>query len=163
VPINRHGFDVDALRSYLASQLPGFAGSLTVTSFKGGQSNPTFRLDTPERRYVMRSKPGPAARLMPSAHAIEREFRVIGALGRCAVFAALVRCHALADVAVPHVPGLLVQDVQRHGAAASASAETVVDEKKRRAPRHRTRPARVRRARGVREGCVGVRGAGRGA
>jgi aminoglycoside phosphotransferase (APT) family kinase protein len=82
---NRHGFDLDALRVYLESRLPGFAGPLTVTSFKGGQSNPTFRLDTPGRRYVMRSKPGPAAKLMPSAHAIEREFRVIGALGRCAI------------------------------------------------------------------------------
>jgi aminoglycoside phosphotransferase (APT) family kinase protein len=84
-PTDRHGFDVEALGNYLASQLPGFAGPLTVTSFKGGQSNPTFRLDTPDRRYVMRSKPGPAARLMPSAHAIEREFRVIGALGRCGI------------------------------------------------------------------------------
>ena len=81
----RHLFDLDALSGYLESRLPGFAGPLTVTSFKGGQSNPTFRLDTPARRYVMRSKPGPVARLLPSAHAIEREYRVIGALGRCGI------------------------------------------------------------------------------
>ncbi len=76
----RHRFDVDRLAEYLADALPGFAGALQVRQFQGGQSNPTYLLITPQRRYVMRSKPGPAAKLLPSAHAIEREFRVMRAL-----------------------------------------------------------------------------------
>jgi aminoglycoside phosphotransferase (APT) family kinase protein len=75
-----HAFDVAALERYLVDQLPGFAGPLTVEQFKGGQSNPTYRLLTPTAQYVMRSKPGPLAKLLPSAHAIEREFRVMSAL-----------------------------------------------------------------------------------
>jgi aminoglycoside phosphotransferase (APT) family kinase protein len=76
----RHAFDVAALQSWLAARLPGFAGPLAVEQFKGGQSNPTYRLVTPARAYVMRAKPGPAARLLASAHAIDREFRVMSAL-----------------------------------------------------------------------------------
>ena len=48
--------------------------------FKGGQSNPTYKLVTPQRSYVMRAKPGPVAKLLPSAHAIEREFAVMRGL-----------------------------------------------------------------------------------
>ena len=76
----QHAFDVAALERYLAERLPGFAGPLAVEQFKGGQSNPTYKLATPDRAYVMRSKPGPAAKLLPSAHAVEREFRVMSAL-----------------------------------------------------------------------------------
>ena len=72
--------DLVALQSYLDRRLPGFAGPLNVEQFKGGQSNPTYLLSTPAGRYVMRCKPGPAAKLLPSAHAIEREFRVMSAL-----------------------------------------------------------------------------------
>ena len=75
-----HAFDAAALERRLAQELPGFRGPLAVAQFKGGQSNPTYLLTTPERRYVMRSKPGPVARLLPSAHAIEREFRLMRAL-----------------------------------------------------------------------------------
>ncbi len=75
-----HAFDTAALQSYLQAKLPGFAGPLSVEQFKGGQSNPTYKLVTPQASYVMRSKPGPVAKLLPSAHAIEREFRVMGAL-----------------------------------------------------------------------------------
>ena len=77
---SRHQIDVDALATWLAAQVPGFEGPLTLEQFKGGQSNPTYKLITPSRTYVMRAKPGPAARLLPSAHAIEREFRVLKAL-----------------------------------------------------------------------------------
>jgi aminoglycoside phosphotransferase (APT) family kinase protein len=77
----RHRFDEARLAAHLAQHLPGFAGPLEVRQFQGGQSNPTYLLTTPQRRYVMRSKPGPAAKLLPSAHAIEREFRVMQALG----------------------------------------------------------------------------------
>src|SRR5262245_13664108 len=76
----RHAFDVAALQRHLQRELSGFAGPLRVEQFKGGQSNPTYKLITPEQTYVMRTKPGPAAKLLPSAHAIEREFRVMLAL-----------------------------------------------------------------------------------
>jgi aminoglycoside phosphotransferase (APT) family kinase protein len=75
-----HAFDTVALEAHLARELSGFAGPLSVQQFKGGQSNPTYKLITPSRCYVMRSKPGPAAKLLPSAHAVEREFRVMRAL-----------------------------------------------------------------------------------
>jgi aminoglycoside phosphotransferase (APT) family kinase protein len=75
-----HAFDTAALQAWLEARLPGFEGPLTVEQFKGGQSNPTYKLLTPGRAYVMRSKPGPAAKLLSSAHAIEREFRVMQAL-----------------------------------------------------------------------------------
>ncbi len=80
-----HAFDVAALEAHLRGALPGFAGPLTVEQFKGGQSNPTYELVTPGATYVMRSKPGPAAKLLPSAHAVEREFRVMHALAGSAV------------------------------------------------------------------------------
>jgi aminoglycoside phosphotransferase (APT) family kinase protein len=77
----RHSFEVPALDAWLRSRINGYSGALSVEQFKGGQSNPTYRLEAGGRRYVMRSKPGPAAKLLPSAHAIEREFRVMSALG----------------------------------------------------------------------------------
>jgi aminoglycoside phosphotransferase (APT) family kinase protein len=70
--------DTARLAHYLAAQVPGFAGPLTVKQFKGGQSNPTYLLETPARSYVLRRKP--PGRLLPSAHAVDREFRVIRAL-----------------------------------------------------------------------------------
>jgi aminoglycoside phosphotransferase (APT) family kinase protein len=76
----RHRFDVARLSAYLADTLPSWAGPLQVKQFQGGQSNPTYLLSTPDKRYVMRSKPGPVAKLLPSAHAVEREFRVMRAL-----------------------------------------------------------------------------------
>ena len=76
----QHAFDSVALHDWLQAHVPGFAGPLEVEQFKGGQSNPTFKLQTPGAAYVMRSKPGPVARLLPSAHAIEREYRVMAAL-----------------------------------------------------------------------------------
>lgn len=76
----RHRFDHDALSAWLARHVEGFAGPLTVEQFAGGQSNPTFKLITPSRAYVMRAKPAPVAKLLPSAHAIEREYRVMDAL-----------------------------------------------------------------------------------
>ena len=80
-----HAFDVAALQAHLQQTLPGFEGPLSVEQFKGGQSNPTYKLLTPGRAYVMRTKPGPAAKLLPSAHAIEREFRVMRGLANSAV------------------------------------------------------------------------------
>jgi aminoglycoside phosphotransferase (APT) family kinase protein len=75
-------FDLDSLKAYMVAHVAGFGGKLEVEQFKGGQSNPTYRLSAGGKRYVMRAKPGPAAKLLPSAHAVEREFRVITALGK---------------------------------------------------------------------------------
>lgn len=76
----KHAFDMDALSQWLSANLEGFKGPLTVEMFKGGQSNPTYKLITPAQSYVMRAKPGPVAKLLPSAHAIEREFAVMTGL-----------------------------------------------------------------------------------
>ncbi|WP_439519080.1 phosphotransferase [Hydrogenophaga sp.] len=92
---DQHAFDDAALASWLEAQVPGFAGPLTVEMFKGGQSNPTYKLITPQRAYVMRAKPGPVAKLLPSAHAIEREFRVMSALHGTGV--PVPRMHALCE------------------------------------------------------------------
>jgi aminoglycoside phosphotransferase (APT) family kinase protein len=73
-----HKFDVASLEAFMASHVEGFSGPLTVTQFKGGQSNPTYRLETPAARYVLRRKP--PGKLLKSAHAVDREFRVISAL-----------------------------------------------------------------------------------
>jgi aminoglycoside phosphotransferase (APT) family kinase protein len=70
--------DVARLEAFLAARLCEFAPPLTVRQFKGGQSNPTYLLETPARRYVLRRKP--PGKLLPSAHAVDREFRVISAL-----------------------------------------------------------------------------------
>jgi aminoglycoside phosphotransferase (APT) family kinase protein len=75
----QHRFDETALQRYLQEHVEGFAGPLTVSQFKGGQSNPTYRLGTPGQDYVLRRKP-PGV-LLPSAHAVDREYRVITALG----------------------------------------------------------------------------------
>jgi aminoglycoside phosphotransferase (APT) family kinase protein len=77
---DKHAIDTGALTAWLEKNLEGFSGPLAIEMFKGGQSNPTYKLVTPSRSYVMRSKPAPVARLLPSAHAIEREFAVMRGL-----------------------------------------------------------------------------------
>jgi aminoglycoside phosphotransferase (APT) family kinase protein len=71
-------FDVGQLEDYMRQHVPGFAGPLVVSQFKGGQSNPTYLVETPLRRYVLRRKP--PGKLLPSAHAVDREHRIISAL-----------------------------------------------------------------------------------
>ena len=73
-----HRFDVAALDTWMQSEVEGYSGPLTVEQFRGGQSNPTYKLSTPGRRYVLRRKP--PGKLLPGAHAVEREYRVISAL-----------------------------------------------------------------------------------
>ncbi|HEY3178862.1 MAG TPA: phosphotransferase [Casimicrobiaceae bacterium] len=73
-----HKFDVASLEAYLCERVPGFRGPLNVEQFKGGQSNPTYKLTADGRAYVLRRKP--PGKLLPSAHAVEREYRVISAL-----------------------------------------------------------------------------------
>ena len=85
-------FDVAPLEKWMADNVEGFAGPLAVSQFKGGQSNPTYRLDTPSgRAFVLRRKP--PGKLLPGAHAVDREARVMSVLGR----------HGFP---VPHVHGL---------------------------------------------------------
>ena len=90
-----HQFDEAALVRWMASHVEGFAGPVTVTQFKGGQSNPTYRLSTPGRDYVMRRKP--PGQLLKGAHAIEREAQVLTALGGI-------------GFPVPHIFGLCTDD-----------------------------------------------------
>jgi aminoglycoside phosphotransferase (APT) family kinase protein len=77
---DQHAVNMGTLSAWLLAHVPGFEGPLQIEMFKGGQSNPTYKLITPTAAYVMRAKPGPVAKLLPSAHAIEREFRVMSAL-----------------------------------------------------------------------------------
>lgn len=74
-----HRFDEAHLAEWLERTFPDYAGPLTVEQFKGGQSNPTYRLRTPGRVYVLRRKP--PGSLLPGAHAVDREARVQEALG----------------------------------------------------------------------------------
>lgn len=78
----RQKVDLGALSDYMHKHVAGFSGDLQIQQFKGGQSNPTFMLTAGSQRYVLRTKPAPAAKLLPSAHAIEREFRVMDALSK---------------------------------------------------------------------------------
>jgi aminoglycoside phosphotransferase (APT) family kinase protein len=145
-----HRFDVAALEAHLARHLPGFAGPLSVEQFKGGQSNPTYKLSTPARAYVMRSKPGPAARLLPSAHAIEREYRVMDALAATDVPVAKMRllCEDEAVIGrafyvMEHVEGRVLWDQGLPGATA-AERGAIYDEMNRViAALHRVDPAAV--------------------
>ena len=72
--------NVAALEGYLREHIPGFKSPVRLKALTGGASNPTFRIVAAERSYVMRAKPGPSARLLPSAHAIDREYRIMSAL-----------------------------------------------------------------------------------
>ena len=114
-----------ALDTYLAAHIENYAGPLTTERFKGGQSNPTYKLTTPGRSYVLRRKP--SGKLLPSAHAIEREYRVTLALAEAA-FPVARPLHLCTDDTIigsafyimdyasgrvfwqPHAPGLSTQD-----------------------------------------------------
>lgn len=75
---NLHAFDEELLASYLERHVEGFRGPLRAEKFPGGQSNPTFRLEAASGDYVLRRKP--PGQLLKSAHAVEREYRVMHAL-----------------------------------------------------------------------------------
>lgn len=79
-PTGADVLDAAKLSAWMDAHVEGFAGPLSIAKFKGGQSNPTYRLDSPSGSYVLRRKPfGP---LLPSAHAVDREFFVIDRLHR---------------------------------------------------------------------------------
>ena len=73
-----HKFDEAALAEYMQTHVEGFTGPLSIKQFEGGQSNPTFQLITPNQTYVMRKQP--PGELLPSAHQVDREFKVMAAL-----------------------------------------------------------------------------------
>jgi aminoglycoside phosphotransferase (APT) family kinase protein len=120
-------FDTARLEQHLKSRIAGFAGPLAVRQFKGGQSNPTYLLETPTRRYVLRRKP--PGKLLPSAHAVDREFRVISAL--CAqafpVAEPMLYCADESVAGTPfyvmaHVEGRVVWEPHMPGAAPAERA-----------------------------------------
>jgi aminoglycoside phosphotransferase (APT) family kinase protein len=74
----RHRIDAGRLEEFLRQRVEGFRGPLEIEQFKGGQSNPTYRITAGGRRYALRRKP--PGKLLPSAHAVDREFKVIQAL-----------------------------------------------------------------------------------
>ena len=73
-----HRFDTEALARYLRASVPAFGDDLVIEQFDGGQSNPTFRLTAGGKRYVLRKQP--PGELLPSAHQVDREHRVMHAL-----------------------------------------------------------------------------------
>lgn len=89
----QHSFDTQRLQTWMQTHIAGFSGPIEVRQFAGGQSNPTFLVQSPARRYVLRRKP--PGKLLPSAHAVDREFRVLAALEGSAVPVAQV--HALCE------------------------------------------------------------------
>ena len=120
-----HEIDTAALETYLAEHLGGFEAPLEVRQFEGGQSNPTYLLHTPARDYVLRKKP--PGQLLPSAHQVDREYRVMAALGDSGI--PVPRTHLMcADASLigtaffvmdcvdgrvfrqPHLPGVSPQD-----------------------------------------------------
>jgi aminoglycoside phosphotransferase (APT) family kinase protein len=123
------GLEIDPIRltQYLESHVVGFRGPTSILQFKGGQSNPTYRLDAASGAYVLRRKP--PGKLLPSAHAIEREFRVLQALGTAGFPVPNVR-HLCDDPAVigtafylmDHVEGRVIWEPGMPGSDAAERA-----------------------------------------
>ena len=110
-----HPIDVVALRDYLATRVPGIGETLTAKAFEGGQSNPTFLIASGDTRYVLRKKP--PGKLLPSAHQVEREHRIITALASTDVPVpkTYLLCEDAAIVGTPfyvmqHVAGRILRD-----------------------------------------------------
>ena len=85
-------FDLGALAAYLSRHVVGFDGSMVMSQFAGGQSNPTFKITGPKQSYVLRTKPGLARVLLRSAHAVDREYRAQAALAGTDVPVAKMFC-----------------------------------------------------------------------
>jgi aminoglycoside phosphotransferase (APT) family kinase protein len=75
---DKDALDLAALTAWFEANVEGFAGPISYTKFKGGQSNPTYRIDTPETSYVLRRQP--FGNLLPSAHAVDREYTAMTGL-----------------------------------------------------------------------------------
>lgn len=120
-------FDETALQIWLEAHVAGFAGPLAVSQFKGGQSNPTYKLDTPSASYVLRRKP--PGKTLPGAHAVDREYRVMAALGGQGF--PVPRVHGLCEddgvigtafFVMDMVPGRIVWEAQFPGLTPAARA-----------------------------------------
>ena len=123
-----HRFDEAALARYLRGRLPGFDGQLQIRQFQGGQSNPTYHLRTAGGEYVLRKKP--PGKLLPRAHEVEREHRVMAALAETDVPVPRMRllCQDETILGTPffvmdHVQGRVFPDrVMREGSPAHRAA-----------------------------------------
>jgi len=101
--------DTESLTAWMSANVNGFAGPLTVEKFPGGQSNPTYQVETPNTNYVLRRKP--PGKLLPGAHAVEREFRIMSALESQGV--PVPHCFALCeDDAVLGTPFYIMEKVE---------------------------------------------------
>lgn len=127
-----HRFDESALEAYLADQMEGFAGPISVRQFSGGQSNPTFLIEAAGKRYVMRKKP--PGKLLPSAHLVEREYRVMRALADTDV--PVPKCHLLCEdpsvigtafYLMSHVPGRVFRSPLLVDLASNAERAAIYD------------------------------------
>jgi hypothetical protein len=105
----RTAFDTGRLAAWLKAHVEGFSGELQVEQFKGGQSNPTFMLSAGGRKYVMRRKP--PGKLLPSAHAVDREYKVITALAKTDV--PVAKTYALCTDDASLAPCLLHHGLRR--------------------------------------------------
>lgn len=119
-----HAIDAVALAHFLSANVAGFRGPLEIRQFEGGQSNPTYYLHTADRDYVLRKKP--PGQLLPSAHAVDREYRVMTALaGSVPVPPTLAMCDDAGVIGTPffvmgcvagrvfrqpHLPGVTAAD-----------------------------------------------------
>ena len=129
VPVlEAHRFDEPALARFLQGRLPGFDGAPEIKQFQGGQSNPTFHVRASAGEWVLRKKP--PGKLLPSAHAVEREYRILHALQGSGV--PVPRVHLLCEDAsvigtaffvMDHVPGRVFPDrVMLDGTATDRAA-----------------------------------------
>jgi aminoglycoside phosphotransferase (APT) family kinase protein len=92
-PPAQHAFDAAGLAHWMQAHIEGFSGPIELQQFAGGQSNPTFLVQSANHRYVLRRKP--PGKLLPSAHAVDREYRVIKALAKTEV--PVARAYALCE------------------------------------------------------------------
>ncbi len=129
-PLEAHRFDERLLAAYLAENIEGFTGDCTIEQFLGGQSNPTFLIDDPSGRYVLRKKP--PGKLLPSAHAVDREYRVISALAGSMVPVPRTRLLCEDDAVIgqmfyvmDYVPGRVFTERDMPGPSAADRGEMV--------------------------------------
>lgn len=144
----KHVFDECALSEYLIEHIEGFQGPLSVKQFDGGQSNPTFLLSTPAAQYVLRKQP--PGKLLPSAHQVDREYRVMKALQHSAVPVPQMLC-LCQDPSVmgcdfyvmSYVPGRLFADASLPGVSATDRKALYLELARILADLHRINPADV--------------------
>ncbi|MDZ7699171.1 MAG: phosphotransferase family protein [Deltaproteobacteria bacterium] len=127
-----HRFDEHVLSDYLRQHISGFEGKLSVRQFTYGQSNPTFLLTAGETSYVLRKKP--PGKLLPSAHAVDREYRMIKALKETDVPVAepVLFCEDVSIIGTPfyvmaHVEGRIFRDVTASEASGPEERAAIFD------------------------------------